>query len=808
MKHYPSSSKARFTDNIRALFNFSASKAQLQNAPLIAEPLTRIQDSYLEAQIRDHWQNEVANLSANNSLTQHTKFILNRIPYQQLAMLASDDIISNAIETITRESLAQWGTIEVKSDSQENDTESVREWLESRLIDLDFQSTLAEAIRKSLIYGGSFIYFAYSGEQDLSKPLILSKETSINKIQFTKVIEAWQASPASVDLNNPTSKDYMKPSAWYIQGAGNVDSSRIYSLVFFDAPDLIKPMFNFLGISLAQFMQDKVKSADGMRQALADIFLRFRTNIIRTPSLISMDKDTLKQRVELINMGINNFSTLLLTDSENFEQSITPLSGLDKIYAQAQESIASSARIPINKLFGQTPTGLNNSGNYDIENFYDIIKGYQESTLKPLIMHTLKLLLNERVEQGLRATFTFNPLEKLNDLELAQVKNTEADFYTKLISAGIITQDEALQELKAKGYLSADIQGDSASDDIDLDSELDLNLESLQDSALKFSDYFSAPNKIAGTKYSSVSENGLMDLNQGIKPLEAHNEKDCAIVEKALGLKKNSVKQETLRNFLQEAHDLQTQNKLWHHMGNGNEVNFYDLGNLLTNVNEYSPKEHKIKQDLFKKHFGKEMDYSNINKLAEINKDIKGLALENSLKENYNTDIINANNPNLSHYNRQEALNTLKYKLNNYNISQDLKESTNAKLDKAQSDIKQAKQRAEQEYQARQNAQYSEQNTKNQKDLNKLKDRINKMDRMHQPEHINNHREKLQNNIESLKRKAHAQKNDSYMAEIEKMQAELDNKYKERKAELESGGSSEWQERLHPRNPDESFKSK
>ena len=808
MKHYPSSSKARFTDNIRALFNFSASKAQLQNAPLIAEPLVKIQDSHLEAQIRDHWQNEVANLSVNNSLTQHTKFILNRIPYQQLAMLVSDDIISNAIETITRASLAQWGVIEVKSDSQENDIESVREWLESRLIDLDFQSTLAEAIRKSLIYGGSFLYFAYSGEQDLSKPLILARETSINKIKFIKVIEAWQASPASVDLSNPTSKDYMKPSAWYIQGAGSVDSSRIYPIVFFSTPDLIKPMFNFLGISLAQFMQDKVKSADGMRQALADIFLRFRTNIIRTPSLISMDKDTLKQRVELINMGINNFSTLLLTDSENFEQSITPLSGLDKIYAQAQESIASSARIPINKLFGQTPTGLNNSGAYDIENFYDIIKGYQESTLKPLIEHTLKLLLNERVEQGLRATFTFNPLEKLNDLELAQVKNTEADFYTKLISAGIITQDEALQELKAKGYLSANIQGDSASDDIDLDSDLDLSLEALQDSALKFSDYFSAPNKIAGTQYSSVSENGLMDLNQGIKPLEAHNEKDCAIVERALGLKKNSVKQETLRNFLQEAHDLQTQNKLWHHMGNGNEVNFYDLGNLLTNVNEYSPKEHKLKQDLFKKHFGKEMDYSNTNKLAEINKDIKGLALENSLKENYNTDIINANNPNLSHYNRQEALNTLKYKLNNYNISQDLKESTNAKLDKAQSDIKQEKQRAEQEYQARQNAQYNEQNTKNQKDLDKLKDRINKMDRMHQPEHIDNHREKLQNNIESLKRKAHAQKNDSYMAEIEKMQAELDNKYKERKAELESGKSSEWQERLHPRNPDGSFKSK
>lgn len=808
MKHYPSSSKARFTDNIRALFSFS--KQQTQNQHIHAEPLVKVQDSHLEAQIRDHWQNEVANLSVNNSLTQYTKFVLKRIPYQQLAMLASDDIISNAIETITRESIAQWGDIEVSADT-EADTEAVREWLESRLIDLDFQSTLVEALRKSLVYGGSFIYFAYSGEQDLSKPLILSKETSINKIQFIKVIEAWQASPASVDLSNPTSKDYMTPSAWYIQGAGSVDSSRLYPIVFFETPDLIKPMFNFLGISLAQFMQDKVKSADGMRQALADIFLRFRTNIIRTPSLISMDKDTLKQRVELINMGINNFSTLLLTDTENFEQSITPLSGLDKIYAQAQESIASSARIPINKLFGQTPTGLNNSGQYDIASFYDIIKGYQESTIKPLIEHTLRLLLNERTEQGLKATFTFKPLEKLNDLELAQVKNTEADFYTKLITAGIITQDEALQELKAKGYLSADIQGDSASDDIDLDldSDLDLNLEALQDSAIKFSDYFSAPNKIAGTEYASVSDAGVTDLNKGIKPIEAYTDKDCAIVERAFNLKKGSVSTEKLKDFLKEAHHLQRQGKLWHHMGsNGAEVDFYDLGGLLTNINEYSASEMKERQNLFKKHFGKEMDYKNADKLAEINNDIKSLALENSLKENYNLDLAVAQKSKYNSYTRQEALDSLKYKLDKYNIPQDLKESTLSQAETLQSDIKQEKQREVQAYQARLNAKASEQNAKNQKELDKLKDRIDKIGRMTEAEHIDNHKEKLINNVESLKRKAHAQKDKNYMAEIEKLESEIDNKIKERKAELESGGSSEWQERLHPRNPDGSFKKK
>lgn len=804
MKHYPSQSKTRFADNIRALFNLNKSKAQ--NALLIIEPLVKIQDAELESRIMDYWQNEVANLSANNSLSQHTKFILNRIPYQQLAILASDDIISNAIDTITRESLSQWGIIEIKSDSEDIDTENIREWLEFRLKELDFQKILSEAIRKSLIYGGSFLYFSHSGEQDLSKPLILTKETSLNKIDFLKVIEPWQASPSNVDLHNPTSKDYMKPNAWYIQGNGSIDSSRIYPLVFFDAPDLIKPMLNFLGISLIQYMQDKVKSADSMRQSLADIFLRFRTNIIRTPSLLSMDKDTLRQRVELINMGINNFSTLLLTDNEIFEQSITPLSGLDRIYAQAQESIASSARIPINKIFGQTPTGLNNSGTYDIANFYDTIKGYQETIIKPLIEHTLKILLNERIEQGLQATFTFNPLEKLNDLELAQVKNTEADFYTKLINAGIITQEEALQELKAKGYLGKNITNDFGNDDLNLEAD-SLDDIDLEDSM--FEDYNYLNNNIAGTEYSSISERGLKDLNEGIKPLEAYTDKDCAIIEKAFNLKKGSVSTEKLKDFLKEAYDynLQNQGKLWHHMGrNYAEIKFYDLGGLLTDENIYSESEMKQRQDLFKKYFGKKMDYTNSDKLAEINNDIRRLALENSLRENYNADLIKAKGAYNSH-DRQEALDTLQNNINRYNISQDLKDSTISQIETLRSDIQEKKKREQERIETNKIAKQQEQNSKNQKELDRVESRMDKLDKMTEAEQIDNHKEKLQNNLESLKRKAQAQKNNDYMAEIEKLQEKLDNKVKERKAEIESK-SREWQERLHPRNPDGSFKNK
>lgn len=478
-KHYPSTPNktTKFADNVKSLNNHMNTQQPNQSIPY--SPLVKIEDADFNKKLQDHWQNNIANLNTGNSLTQYSHFILNRMGYQDLAMLASDDIINNAIETITREMLSKGGQIVVNC-GDGMDALEIKEFLDQRAQELDMYKILSEAIKKSLIFGGSLVYINMGGEQELGKPLIIAKETSGNKLKALNVLEAWQISPAQTNLSNPLDKDYMKPSQWYVSGVGSVDSTRFYPLVFFEVPNLIKPLFNFMGISLTQFMMNKVKDSESMRQSLADIFLRFKTDIIRTPALTNMDANQLRERVQLINMSKNNTGTMLLTDLEQWEQTITPTAGLDKLYAQSMEAIASSARMPINKLFGQTPTGLNNSGEYDIQSFYDTIRGYQDSTIKPLLLHIYNIILNERyADLDISLDYIYNPLKQLNDLEIAQAKNLQADYYTKLISAGIITQSEALNELKKQDLLGSDIQGADDDMNIDLGEDIDLEIPSL-----------------------------------------------------------------------------------------------------------------------------------------------------------------------------------------------------------------------------------------------------------------------------------------------------------------------------------------
>lgn len=467
-KYYPTAPKNRIKDNIKTLYDFLISK---NKNTLDLSPLVSFKDSYdheaWQKHFLDGWQNSYANLGTGNSLMQHSQFILQRIGYPELAKLSScDDVISNAIDILVRECLSKWGTINVELKNLELDNEQAQEeankvveYLEKRISELNFREVIYYLSKKAFGFGGVGLYIALAGTQDLSKEAIFTKETSSNKIVGLRVVEPWLFAPSVVNFANPLESDYMKPTNWFVTGAGMVHNTRLLTLSFFEVADLLKPLYNFMGVSLCQYMQDKVKSADSIRQSLSDMFLRFRTAIIKTPALMSADTTELTQRIEAINLSENNFGKLILRDDEEYINSITPIAGYDKIQAQAYETIAASARIPINKLFGQTPTGLNNSGAYDLQSFYDTIQGFQNTTLKPFIERILKIIANE-IEFNGNIEFVFENPMKLSALDESQKANTDADFYTKLINAGIISQDEALLELQRKGLVDKNIATD------------------------------------------------------------------------------------------------------------------------------------------------------------------------------------------------------------------------------------------------------------------------------------------------------------------------------------------------------------
>lgn len=410
------------------------------------ENCNNIYDKWVK-KFQDEWVNNVASINTNNSLSQYNNFLINRLSYAESASLASDSIIHNAITKYCNEVFRKGGEIIINLENKELENEA-KVYIENRLKELEFFDKLKEAMFTSLIYGGAFLFIDVNSE-DLSKELIIRKEVfQNNKINGFVVVTPDLCAPASVNSYNPLSYNYMKPSLWNI-GGNIINSNRLVKLVIFDIPLLLKPLYNYFGVSLCQFMRPYVASADVARQALSDIFLRFKTDVIQT-DLIKVNPQEAVARAKAINKTRNNLSLLLLSNDENFVQTITSLSGLDKIVAQLLENVAVSARMPSVKLLGLTPSGFNSTGDFDLNSYYDEIMSLQNAIIKPIIEKILHLL---SLELGLDIypEYKFELLEKNTKLEKGQIDNLQADLVSKLIQAGIITQEQGFQILQKNG---------------------------------------------------------------------------------------------------------------------------------------------------------------------------------------------------------------------------------------------------------------------------------------------------------------------------------------------------------------------
>ena len=391
------------------------------------------------------WQNYAASIGINNSLAQYSHHILNRLSYQECANLATDSMISKAIDVITREIFKSGG----KWVSAHLDIENFEMVLNS----LDFYNKIRLAVQRALEYGGAFIYIN-TDDTNLSLPLYLNEKTaSTNKITGLTVIEPWQAAPVQVNSFNPLKSNYMEPDLWWVLGASTtVHKTRLIPIVFYSVPDLIKPLYNYLGLPLSFYMKNYVSNADTVRQSISDLILRFRTKIIKTTAQKIADPQT-QARVKYMNATSNNLATLLLAKDEEWIETVTSLSGMDNLLSQMYELMTASTRgIPVTKLLGLSPRGFNATGEYDENNFYDVIDGYAKSVVIPIMEKAAEYVLCFKVGILDEPKYEFNPRKQIRPKEQAEINNLKADYISKLIMSGVVTGKDAIRAISEDNF--------------------------------------------------------------------------------------------------------------------------------------------------------------------------------------------------------------------------------------------------------------------------------------------------------------------------------------------------------------------
>jgi len=398
--------------------------------------------------------------------------------YQVLAEMAQLPEYRKLSEIIAKEMTRKWIKLTYAGDEDQSEKLAA---IDAELKRLNVQAIFRQCAELDGFFGRGQIYIdvamprgglAREDDQELQAPLTLDpRKIPEGGLKALTVVEPMWTYPAQYNAADPLAPDFYRPQAWYVMGKA-VHRSRLLRFVSREVPDILKPAYNFGGVSLTQISRPYVNHWLRTRDSVSDIVHAFSTSGILTnlaSVLTGGGAEDLFARAELFAQMKDNRGLMLLDkDTEEFFQFNTPLATLDVLQSQSQEQVAAIASIPLVKFWGLSPHGLNASSEGEIRVFYDEIASRQEHLFRPNLEQVLKLvqisLFGEIDEQ---VGFVFEPLYSMDEVQRSTARKTDADRDATLVSIGALSPDEVRQRLAQ--------DPDSGYDNLDVDDGEDLS---------------------------------------------------------------------------------------------------------------------------------------------------------------------------------------------------------------------------------------------------------------------------------------------------------------------------------------------
>lgn len=384
--------------------------------------------------------------------------------YPYLASLATRPEYRAMASSLATELTREW----IKLTSKETNSDATKgkiKKIETEFKRLDVAGVFKRASEHDSQYGRAQIFIDIDNAKR-KQPLILDPRT-VRKGSLLRIatVEATWTTPSAYDAQDPAAPSFYKPSHWFMLGQ-EVHASRLLTIITRPLPDILKPAFNFSGMSLFQLAEPYVDNWLRTRQSVADLVNNFSITALKTDmSQMLQDGDDgsdLFTRADFFTATRSNKGLMLLDmNSEELAQINTPLSGLAELQTQSQEQLCSVSHIPALILLGVEPGGLNASSDGVIRTFYDWIAALQRSDwTAPLetILKVVQLSLFGEIDPDIG--FEWVPLYQMTPKELAEIRTADSQSDANYVNVGVLDPSEVRQKLAAdpdSGYNGLDV---------------------------------------------------------------------------------------------------------------------------------------------------------------------------------------------------------------------------------------------------------------------------------------------------------------------------------------------------------------
>ncbi|WP_145150875.1 anti-CBASS protein Acb1 family protein [Pseudomonas oryzihabitans] len=376
--------------------------------------------------LSDKLVNLVANLGTERDKASHSGYLVSTLTDQQLlAAYRSSWLPRKIIDIPALDACRRWrGWQASKEQIQAIEAEEKRLALVARV---------HTAMIRGRLFGGAAVFIG-TGERDTASEL---RPDRIGKggVKYLTVMSRRHLSPTEIerDVQSPR---YGMPKAYRLAGS-NVDIHPSRLVIFHGAehadPELVEGEAHGWSDSVLTSVMEAVKQSDGTMANVASLVFEAKVDVIKIPDLMQNLEDKtweklLMDRLRLAAMqkGING--TLMLDAGEDYQNKTANFSTLPDIIDRFLQNVTGAADIPATRFLGQSPAGLNASGESDLRNYYDRIQSGQELSVRPAMSVLDECLIRSALgSRPPEIHYVWNSLWQPTATERATIGKTVAD---------------------------------------------------------------------------------------------------------------------------------------------------------------------------------------------------------------------------------------------------------------------------------------------------------------------------------------------------------------------------------------------
>lgn len=352
--------------------------------------------------------------------------------------------------------------VELKGQLKPEEIEQIEELATS----LNIWGNLRDNAAWGRLYGGSLAVHMVSG-QDYQTPL---RVDSIKKDQYKGmvVLDRWMVQPSLEDLVTEEGPHLGLPKFYYVTAnAPGLRGKRIHYSRVIRAQGNKLPYWqavqeNLWTASILERPYDRIVAFDSTTQGAAQLVYKsyLRTYAIEgLREAIVLGGEAVAGMAGYVQM-MSRFQSIegitLIDAKDKFEQmQHGAFSGLAEILVHFGQQLSGGFGVPLVRLFGQSPAGLNSTGESDFRNYYDGINATQNRDYKVPVTITYRMLA---ASAGIKLDdafgIKFRPLWQLDEVQKADHASKTVTTAAAAVEGGLMSPQTAMKEVRAAGAVN------------------------------------------------------------------------------------------------------------------------------------------------------------------------------------------------------------------------------------------------------------------------------------------------------------------------------------------------------------------